>query len=196
MQQSVPNLALRQLAALECLRIAWASWKPCEECAPNCLDCVGSDEDVYPTACQCCVNHNNYKPRFKYCSECGRPLTEDACVELAKHIRAFDMGIWVSVEDCLPEESQEVKKFSEPDFEMCSVIACGKMVGGCGQIVKETNRIVYHKTKDEFTNRVIVNGGHEFDKWYWADGWECVTHWMPLPRLPVRMSPDILARKG
>lgn len=77
MQQSVPNLSLKQLAILELLRLAWASWEPCEECVPNCLDCVSSDgdEDSYSMTCQCCVNNNNYRPRFKYCSECGRPLT-------------------------------------------------------------------------------------------------------------------------
>ena len=163
-----------------------STWKPCKECAPSCWNCMDSDadEDSYSMTCQCCVNHNNYRPRFKYCSGCGRPLTAEAYDELADHIKKSHLDGWLSVKDCLPEESQDVKKFSEPHFEMCSVIACGKMSGGLGWIVKETNRYVSHKTGVEYIDSITTNAGREFDKWYWADGWECVTHWMPLPSLP------------
>ncbi|MGI6096478.1 MAG: DUF6378 domain-containing protein [Lachnospiraceae bacterium] len=64
------------------------AWEPCGECAPNCWNCVDSeaDEDTYPMTCQCCVNHNQYRPRFKFCSECGRPLTPEAWEELEKRV--------------------------------------------------------------------------------------------------------------
>ena len=96
----------------------------------------------------------------------------------------LNMKAWVDANDCLPEDSGAVKKLSDPHFEMCSVIACGKMSGGLGWIVKETNRYVSHKTGVEYIDSITTNAGREFDKWYWADGWECVTHWMPLPGLP------------
>ena len=197
MQQSIFNPALNNLSTLGQLQLAW---KPCGEmCRNNCMNCDHNTDELFGDAdyCKDCHNYSKWESSVhKYCERCGRPRTEEAWVELIEHIKKLGINEWVSVEDCLPEESQEVKKFSEPDFEMCSVIACGKTVGGCGQIVKETNRFVYHKTKDEFTNRFIESGGHEFDKWYWADGWECVTHWMPLPRLPVWVLPDILDGKG
>ena len=67
------------------------AWEPCGECAPSCWNCVDSDadEDTYPMTCQCCVNHNQYRPRFKFCSECGRPLTEEAWDELENRLRGW-----------------------------------------------------------------------------------------------------------
>ena len=91
---------------------------------------------------------------------------------------------WISVNECLPELSEKAKKLSEPNFEMCSVIAYGRMKGGFGSIVKETNRYCTHKTGTQYLDEITEKDNREFDKWYWSDGWEEVTHWMPLPEPP------------
>lgn len=88
---------------------------------------------------------------------------------------------WTKVQDFLPENDDRVKKHSENHAEFLTVIAYGRMKGGFGKIVKETNRYVRHKTGIEYLDSIEVK---EFDKWYWADGWEEVTHWMPLPKEP------------
>lgn len=91
---------------------------------------------------------------------------------------------WISVNECQPELSEKVRKLSEQQFEMCSVIAYGKMIGGFGRIVKETNRFCTHKTGIKYLDEITEKEGREFDKWYWANGWEEVTHWIPLPEPP------------
>lgn len=67
------------------------AWEPCGNCQPSCGNCISGceyeDEDDCPLECQCCVNHNNYRPKDKYCSACGRPLTEKARAELEKRLR-------------------------------------------------------------------------------------------------------------
>lgn len=91
------------------------------------------------------------------------------------------MSDWIIVNDILPENDDRVKKHIDKEIEFLSVIAYGKMKGGFGKIVKETNRYVRHKTGIEYLDSIEVK---EFDKWYWADCWEEVTHWMPLPEPP------------
>lgn len=65
-------------------------WEPCGECAPNCFSCKNNNEDkkTIPSVCKECKNHSNYEhdPDYKFCSECGRPLTEQAWTELEKWI--------------------------------------------------------------------------------------------------------------
>lgn len=94
------------------------------------------------------------------------------------------MSEWTKTENGLPENDCRVKKHSDTHMEFCSVIAYGKMKGGFGKIVNETNRYVNHKTGIEYIDSIVENEDREFDKWYWADGWEEVTHWMPLPNPP------------
>lgn len=67
------------------------AWEPCGNCKPSCGNCISGDEyeDDCPLECQCCVNHNNYRPKDKYCSACGLPLTEGAWAELEKRLRGF-----------------------------------------------------------------------------------------------------------
>ena len=91
---------------------------------------------------------------------------------------------WISVEDRLPEDDCNVKKHSDAHMELCSVIAYGKLSGGFGKVVKETNRYVTYETGIEYIDEITKNEGREFRKWYWSDGWEEVTHWMPLPQSP------------
>lgn len=91
---------------------------------------------------------------------------------------------WISVKDRLPEDDDRVNKLSCEQFEMCSVIAYGKLRGGFGYIVKETNRFCTHKTGTKYLDRITEVEGRNFDEWYWADIWEEVTHWMPLPEPP------------
>lgn len=91
---------------------------------------------------------------------------------------------WIKTKDRPPELSKKVKKLSEPHFEVCSVIAYGRMNGGCGSVVMETNRYCIHKSGIKYFDEIMEKDGKEFDKWYWADGWEEVTHWMPLPESP------------
>lgn len=56
------------------------AWKPCGECAPNCSWCKNNDESsrTTPKVCRECKRHSNYEPEYKFCCECGRPLTEEA----------------------------------------------------------------------------------------------------------------------
>lgn len=65
------------------------AWKPCGNCKPSCGNCIDgyADEEDYPITCRCCVNHNNYRPKDKYCSACGRPLKPEAWAELEQQLR-------------------------------------------------------------------------------------------------------------
>ena len=65
------------------------AWEPCGNCKPSCGNCIDGyeDEEDYPLTCQCCVNHNNYRPKDNYCSACGRPLKSEAWAELEKRLR-------------------------------------------------------------------------------------------------------------
>ena len=64
------------------------AWKPCGECAPNCSWCKNNDESsrTTPKVCRECKRHSNYEPEYKFCCECGRPLTEKAWAELEKRM--------------------------------------------------------------------------------------------------------------
>lgn len=65
-------------------REVWKSCKACTGCA-SCRHSLASGSDS-KSACFWCDNHNKYKPR-SFCSECGRPLTEEAWEELEKRVR-------------------------------------------------------------------------------------------------------------
>lgn len=90
---------------------------------------------------------------------------------------------WISVKDRLPEDDERVEKQTKPFAEFCSVIAYGKIKGG-EYIVKETNRYMAHKTGNESIDSITLDFDREFEKWYWADCWEEVICYMPLPEPP------------
>lgn len=87
--QTALYMAIAALRSNPPANIERDAWESCNECATSCWNCVDfdEDEDIYPISCQCCVNRNNYRPRFKFCSECGRPLTEEAWAALEKRLR-------------------------------------------------------------------------------------------------------------
>lgn len=95
------------------------------------------------------------------------------------------MNQWISVKDRLPENDDSVKKHKGTHLEFCTVIAFGRLCEGSDGIVKETGRYVTHKSGMKRIDEMTENEGREFGKWYWADYWDEVTHWMPLPEPPV-----------
>lgn len=68
--------------------IDWESWEPCGECAPSCSWCKNNNESSkgIPKVCKECNHYSNYVPEYKFCCECGRPLTQEAREELRKRI--------------------------------------------------------------------------------------------------------------
>lgn len=93
-ENSLKNIGEALHMAVAALRnqsisINWKMWDLCGNCKPSCANCISGDEyeDDCPIECQCCVNHNNYRPKDKYCSSCGRPLSLEAQAELEKRIR-------------------------------------------------------------------------------------------------------------
>lgn len=66
------------------------AWKQCRECAPNCFWCQNNNEGkkTVPEVCKECKNHNNYEhdPDYRFCPECGRPLTDAAWREPEKRL--------------------------------------------------------------------------------------------------------------
>lgn len=85
------------------------AWEPCDECTPSCWNCIDfdSDEDTCPINCQRCVNHNNYRTRFKFCSECGRPLTPEAWAMLEKRLRGQPQTGVYDTPVCNPKSSEK-----------------------------------------------------------------------------------------
>lgn len=64
------------------------AWEPCRECSPCCENCVKSyawDTRGMPDVCNACEDYSNYMPEYNFCPYCGRPLTDEAWVELEKH---------------------------------------------------------------------------------------------------------------
>ena len=66
-----------------------AAWEPCGECAPNCPWCKHFQETTktIPKICRDYNHYSNYEPEYKYCCECGRPLTTEVWAELEKRLR-------------------------------------------------------------------------------------------------------------
>lgn len=65
------------------------AWEPCESCN-TCENCRNKD-DYNPYEgmlglCAQCYKKSEFDP-FKFCKECGRPLTEEAWAELEKRLR-------------------------------------------------------------------------------------------------------------
>ena len=73
------------------MKIDRSKWKPCLCYKPSCTTCINMDAwDRYgkPIVCLKCENNSNYDPDDNYCSECGRPLTEQAWKELERRVFA------------------------------------------------------------------------------------------------------------
>ena len=83
------RIAAEVLRQIPPANIEREAWEPCGNCKPSCGNCIDGyeDEEDYPLTCQCCVNHNNYRPKDNYCSACGRPLKSEAWAELEKRLR-------------------------------------------------------------------------------------------------------------
>ena len=58
---------------------------------PNCSWCKNNWENTRKVSIDCfkCKDYSNYKPEYKYCYECGRPLTEEAWKELEEKLGAI-----------------------------------------------------------------------------------------------------------
>lgn len=63
------------------------AWEPCEECEKkNCDNCLFSEYLSSMEPCKSCCSAKKWKPISRFCSECGRPLTEEAWAELEKRM--------------------------------------------------------------------------------------------------------------
>lgn len=68
------------------------AWAPCEKCK-SCWTCKFA---IYPVICESskcfsCDHLSGYEP-LKFCSHCGRPLTEEAWAELGNQVRGLERG--------------------------------------------------------------------------------------------------------
>lgn len=59
-----------------------SEWKPCVDCRIKCRTCVVRGKEK----CARCEKYSEYVPENNFCSNCGRPLTEEAWAELEKCI--------------------------------------------------------------------------------------------------------------
>ena len=63
------------------------AWEPCEECEErNCDNCLFCEYLSGMEPCKSCYSAKKWKPISRFCSECGRPLTEEAWAELEKRL--------------------------------------------------------------------------------------------------------------
>ena len=58
-------------------------WESCIKCSGKCYFCKFNET----SKCGKCKNHEFYSPMFNFCHDCGRPLTDEAWVELEKRLR-------------------------------------------------------------------------------------------------------------
>ena len=60
-----------------------SEWKPCVDCRIKCRTCVVRGKEK----CARCEKYSEYVPENNFCSNCGRPLTEEAWAELERRLR-------------------------------------------------------------------------------------------------------------
>lgn len=66
-----------------------SKWEPCPCCKPGCHNCVNMNAwDRYgkPNVCLQCNHYSNYEPDDRFCSDCGRPLTESSWEKLERKV--------------------------------------------------------------------------------------------------------------
>lgn len=71
------------------MKLDRSKWEPCPCCKPGCHNCINVNAwDRYgkPNVCLQCNDYSNYEPDDRFCSDCGRPLTEDSWKELEKKV--------------------------------------------------------------------------------------------------------------
>lgn len=75
--------ALRSMQeAGEPFHIDRSEWKPCVDCRIKCRTCVVRGKEK----CARCEKYSEYVPENNFCSNCGRPLTEEAWAELKRRV--------------------------------------------------------------------------------------------------------------
>ena len=75
--------ALRSMPeARETFHIDRNEWKPCVDCRIKCRNCVVRGKEK----CARCEKYSEYVPENNFCSNCGRPLTEEAWAELERRL--------------------------------------------------------------------------------------------------------------
>lgn len=60
-----------------------SKWEPCVDCRIKCRTCVVRGKEK----CARCEKYSEYVPENNFCSNCGRPLTEEAWAELERRVR-------------------------------------------------------------------------------------------------------------
>ena len=72
--------------AYACKPVDFEEWKPCAKCR-SCFSCAHVVESINDSkhACFWCEHMDKFKP-MNFCSNCGRPLTQDARALLEKRI--------------------------------------------------------------------------------------------------------------
>lgn len=73
--------------AYEPPRLDRSAWEPCEECKEKrCATCHYDDALPIFEPCDSCMDGSGWKPAYKFCPECGRPLTNAAWEMLEKRL--------------------------------------------------------------------------------------------------------------
>ena len=80
---------------------------------------------------------------------------------------------WISVEDRLPEDDPNIKRYLDGHISLMSVLVCGGSRG-----VNIANRVYIKPVGIPYLDEQATN------EWVWSAGNEDVTHWMPLPEPP------------
>lgn len=63
------------------------AWDPCHACkSKQCFNCWNDDLSMNTEPCRSCTG-NEWRAKYKFCPECGRPMTEEAWAELEKRLR-------------------------------------------------------------------------------------------------------------
>ena len=87
---------------------------------------------------------------------------------------------WIPVGERLPEDDPNIQKYTDPHMEFCSVIAYGFYPGNGKEGVSPVNRMIVRPTGIDYIDRQAG----KLNEWYWGNGFEKVTHWMPMPAVP------------
>ena len=63
------------------------AWEPCYVCkSKQCFNCWNDDLSMNTEPCRSCIG-NEWRAKYKFCPECGRPMTEEAWAMLEKRLR-------------------------------------------------------------------------------------------------------------